>query len=167
MMMQHRNWFNALKTLVIVAFVFLVNTKCLACAEEISNSSEENNLQIQEPDETAMAKRAWKELQGSWGKRNYDEDIQKLLQNEEYLDEPQFRTVNVISEDSEIPSPAVEKRAWQSMNNAWGKRASRQFRGVGSWKREPGNWGNLRGLWGKRSTNPQWSKLSSAWGRKK
>ncbi|KMZ00214.1 allatostatins MIP [Drosophila simulans] len=59
----------------------------------------------------------------------------------------------------------VEKRAWKSMNVAWGKRRQAQgwnkFRGAWG-KREP-TWNNLKGMWGKRD---QWQKLHGGWGKR-
>lgn len=177
---MHSNWFNALKTLSVIFLIFLINTKYLALAEEIPNIGSDDafeNFQIQEPEEARMAKRAWSQLQGSWGKRSYDgineEQRQKVLnnQNDEYLDK--LRTYdyepvigfNFIPDSDDIEnSPPVEKRAWTSMNGAWGKRNWNKLRSTG--KREPGNWNNLRGLWGKRSNDLRsWDKLSSAWGK--
>ncbi|XP_037719791.1 allatostatins MIP [Drosophila subpulchrella] len=61
--------------------------------------------------------------------------------------------------------PDVEKRAWKSMNVAWGKRRQAQgwnkFRGAWG-KREP-TWNNLKGMWGKRD---QWQKLHGGWGKR-
>lgn len=177
------NLFNALK---IFFFIFLLNTKHLVLAGEIPNDSgndDSDSLQIPEPDEARMAKRAWKQLQGSWGKRSFDglsqEQLRKLnqnYQNDDYLESPRsfdyepsrVHDFNMISDsdDFDEASPSVEKRAWKSMNGAWGKRDWNQMRGNG-WgkKREPGNWNNLRGLWGKRSSPQNWNKLSSAWGK--
>lgn len=177
------NWFNALK---IALFIFLLNTKYLVLADEIPNETDDDDsdaLQIPEPDEARMAKRAWKELHGPWGKRSFDElsqDQQRKLnqnfQNDDYLEnlksfdyEPsRYQDLNMISDEDDFDSslPAVNKRAWKSINGAWGKRNWNQMRGNG-WgkKREPGNWNNLRGLWGKRSAPQNWNKLSSAWGK--
>lgn len=173
-------WFNALKTLSVVVFVLAINNKFFAIAEEIPNEGSDDNLQIQDAEETELAKRAWKQLQGSWGKRNFDgitdEQLQRMIQNsqhEDYVESSKnfasapsrFHGFNMIpdSDDFDESSP-VEKRAWKSMSNAWGKRDWSKFRDNGWGKREPGNWNNLRGLWGKRS--PQsWNKLSSAWGK--
>lgn len=85
-----------------------------------------------------------------------------------------------------------EKRAWNKINAAWGKRRNaptwNKFRGevfellkyylflfqnaflcisipVGAWgKREPG-WNNLKGMWGKRSSK-DWAKLHGGWGKR-
>lgn len=142
----------------------MFNTEHSALAEEIPNEGSDENsesLQIQEPEEAQMAKRAWKQLQGSWGKRNIDgisdEQLQRLIQNymnQDYVEslrsldyqQPRFQGFNLIpdADDFDIPPP-LEKRAWRSMN----KQNSGSRNG---WKkREPGNWNNLRGLWGKRS----------------
>lgn len=175
---MHTNWFNALKTLSLICFIFLINTKYLTFAEEISNVGSEDDLeglQNLEPDEVSMAKRAWSQLQGSWGKRSFDgiteEQNVKQIKSDDYIDklrnygyEP-IVGYNLItdSDDFEMSTP-IEKRAWNSMNGAWGKRNWNKFRSTG--KREPGNWNNLRGLWGKRSNDLRsWNKLSSAWGK--
>ncbi|XP_054733458.1 allatostatins MIP-like [Anastrepha obliqua] len=60
-----------------------------------------------------------------------------------------------------------EKRAWNKMNTAWGKRRNtptwNKFRGAWG-KREPG-WNNLKGMWGKRSSK-DWVKLHGGWGKR-
>lgn len=166
------NWFNALKTLYVLFFIFLINTKCGALDEE--SRREEETYQIPEPDEGEMAKRAWNQLQGTWGKRMFNsEEIHKPRQSGDYLDA--LRNVDyeasrghdynsIPDSDEFVESRPIEKRAWISMNSAWGKRNWSKFRGTG--KREPGNWNNLRGLWGKRSGDSRdWNKLSQAWGK--
>ena len=176
------NWFNALKPLSIIFFVFLLNTKYFSQAEEIPNESRDDDsdsLQISEPDEARLAKRAWNQLQRSWGKRSFDapteEELRKLNQNEDYFEsirsydyEPlRFRDYNMITDSDDFETTqGLGKRAWKSMNGAWGKRDWSQLKGNGCGKkREPGNWNNLRGLWGKRSAPQNWNKLSSAWGK--
>ena len=174
---MHSKWFNVLKTLFVLLFVLLINTKYLTYAEELSNEESDDgseNLQIQQPDEMKIAKRAWSQLQGSWGKRDLDDYREGSVQSEDYPDklrnyeyEPtRLVSFNLISDSDDFEeSQPVEKRAWNSMNGAWGKRTLNKFRGTG--KREPGgNWNNLRGLWGKRSNDLRsWNKLSSAWGK--
>ncbi|CAD7003563.1 unnamed protein product [Ceratitis capitata] len=60
-----------------------------------------------------------------------------------------------------------EKRAWNKINAAWGKRRNaptwNKFRGAWG-KREPG-WNNLKGMWGKRSSK-DWAKLHGGWGKR-
>lgn len=179
---MHSNWFNALKTLSVILFVLLINTRYLTLAEEISNEMSEDdlgNFQIQEPEAARIAKRAWNQLQSSWGKRNDDairaEQLQKQIQNHRIIDNldtlrnsdyapNRFSDYNMISDSDDFEeSQPIEKRAWNSMNGAWGKR---NWKARGTGKREPGSWNNLRGLWGKRSSNPKWNQLTSAWGRK-
>nr|XP_014098480.2 allatostatins MIP [Bactrocera oleae] len=64
-------------------------------------------------------------------------------------------------------TPLSEKRAWNKMNAAWGKRRNaptwNKFRGAWG-KREPG-WNNLKGMWGKRSSK-DWVKLHGGWGKR-
>lgn len=180
---MHRNWFNALKTLAIIFFILVINTKYLALADEVPNEMNEDDLenyQMQELEEARIAKRAWSHLQGSWGKRNDDamreDQVQTQIENHQNIDQPdmlrnfdyeptRFIDYNMISDSDDFEgSQPVEKRAWNSMNGAWGKR-NWKVRSTG--KREPGSWNNLRGLWGKRSSSPKnWNHLSSAWGRK-
>ncbi|XP_036336347.1 allatostatins MIP-like [Rhagoletis pomonella] len=61
----------------------------------------------------------------------------------------------------------TEKRAWNKMNAAWGKRRNaptwNKFRGAWG-KREPG-WNNLKGMWGKRASK-DWGKLHGGWGKR-
>uniref|UniRef100_A0A1L8DQD7 Putative cpij000669 b-type allatostatin prohormone n=1 Tax=Nyssomyia neivai TaxID=330878 RepID=A0A1L8DQD7_9DIPT len=109
-----------------------------------------NTMEI--PEEEDM-KRSWTNLQASWGKRWPDE-----------LDEFDDGRLEGLAD-------VGQKRTWKAINGAWGKRVAgaspgsdwHKFRS--SWgKREPG-WNNLKGLWGKRSTN-NWNKLSSSWGKR-
>lgn len=121
--------------------------------------------------EHVIAKRAWNQLHGGWGKRSFEEEP-----SDDDLDELQRQTLlrlyveqlNRIDNSEYVPEAdddaAMEKRAWNSMNQAWGKRAWNEMRSSGWGKRNPDNWNNMRGLWGKRSE--KWGKLSSAWGRK-
>ncbi|XP_055681340.1 allatostatins MIP [Lutzomyia longipalpis] len=99
-------------------------------------------------------KRSWNNLQASWGKRWPDE-----------LDEIDDGRFEGIADGRDVG----QKRTWKAINGAWGKRVTG---GSGDWhkfrsawgKREPG-WNNLKGLWGKRSTN-NWNRLSSGWGKR-
>jgi hypothetical protein len=156
-------WFNALK---IVFFIFLLNTKYLVLADEVLNEiadDDSDSLQIPEPDEAKMAKRSWRQLRTSWGKRSFDDLRQEQLrrsnqnyQNDDYLDNlrsldygpSRLQDFNLISDDDFDGPLPINKRAWKSINGAWGKRDWIRRNGGGS-KREPGNWGNLKGLWGK------------------
>lgn len=176
---MHRNWFNVLKTLSVIFFILLINTRYLTLAEEISSEGRDDEseiFQIQQPDEARISKRSWNQLQGSWGKRVLDdarEGNSQIQQIEDYpvglrsydYEPTRFVGYNLVSDSEEIDeSQPIVKRAWNSMNGAWGKRNLNRFRGTG--KREPGNWNNLRGLWGKRSVDPRsWKKLSPSWGK--
>lgn len=179
---MHRKWFNVLKTLSVIFFVLLINTNYLTFAQEISNEGIDNdseNYQIQQPEESKVAKRGWSQLQGSWGKRSLNDFTERNFRNPEmnveypdrliirsydYEYEP-TRFAGLISDSDDFDElQPVEKRAWNSMNGAWGKRNWNKLRGTG--KREPGNWNNLRGLWGKRSNDLRsWKKLSPSWGK--
>lgn len=174
---MHNNWFNALKTLYVLFFIFLINTKCTALDDESRNEKADIGsevYQIQEPEEGEMAKRAWNQLQATWGKRAFNlKEGNTPLNNDDYMDALRNLDYDVsrihdnylMSDSRELEVPqTVEKRAWNSMNSAWGKRNWSKYRGTG--KREPGNWNNLRGLWGKRSRDTRsWNKLSQAWGK--
>lgn len=133
-------------------------------ADEVVNEIADDELdgyQIPEPDEARMAKRAWKQLRASWGKRSFDELRQEQLrrmnqnyQNDDYLEnlrsldyEPRLQDFNMISDDDFDGSLPINKRAWKSINGGWGKRDWIRRNGGGS-KRQNGNWGNLKGLWG-------------------
>ncbi|CRK88525.1 CLUMA_CG002272, isoform A [Clunio marinus] len=75
---------------------------------------------------------------------------------------PKLRGYILDDEDSYDVIP-LQKRAWNSINNAWGKRGS-ALRPMG-WKREPArlHWNNLRGMWGKRSQPQSWNKIAPAY----
>lgn len=183
---MHSNWLNSLKTLCIISFFLLLNARC-SLADDIPNEDGEDDSgsrQIQEPEDERLAKRAWQQLQESWSKRNLideikNENFQSAFQNsrnEDYQDGPRnvenepprlrdYKPIPITDEfEDRLP---VDKRAWKSMSNAWGKRDWSKFntRDFGWGKREPGNWNNLRGLWGKRSSPQSWNRLSSAWGK--
>ncbi|XP_034656717.1 allatostatins MIP [Drosophila subobscura] len=94
-----------------------------------------------------------------------NQDMQPQLQQQQ---QQQQRQQQQSGEDMlEDPEAAgnMEKRAWKSMNVAWGKRRQAQgwnkFRGAWG-KREP-TWNNLKGMWGKRD---QWQKLHGGWGKR-
>ncbi|KAH8286307.1 hypothetical protein KR054_006585 [Drosophila jambulina] len=138
-------------------------------------------------------KRAWQSLQSSWGKRASvgdagDPDIYMtghfvplvITDGTNTIDwdtferlasgqapQQQLQQSPQSGEDLEefAGEPDVEKRAWKSMNVAWGKRRQAQgwnkFRGAWG-KREP-TWNNLKGMWGKRD---QWQKLHGGWGKR-
>lgn len=181
-MKMQANWFNALKTLFVLFFVLLLNAKHFAFADDElgeDRSEDAESLQIQEPYEDIAAKRAWNQLQGTWGKRDFDDlkDSMQHYQSDDYLDnsrnfdyEPQrLQNPKPISDADDYDTQVMKKRAWKAINGAWGKREDwGKMRNAG--KREPGNWNNLRGLWGKRSGPPErgarsWNRLSSAWGK--
>lgn len=170
---MHSIWLNALKSLSLVFFIILINTKPFALAEETpDDTSNDDAFQIEEPEETGLAKRSWIQLHRSWGRNIPDEDqMKKAIRNYQELDYPDYdlpaiREHNSISNMDEFEGlHLAEKRAWHAINGAWGKRNLNRFRGTG--KREPGSWNNLRGLWGKRSGGDprNWNKLSQAWGK--
>ncbi|KAH8300535.1 hypothetical protein KR018_011865 [Drosophila ironensis] len=146
--------------------------------------------QLSEGDLYGNNKRAWQSLQNGWGKRadSGDPDIymtghfvplvitdgtntidwdtfERLAsgQAQQPVAQPQPQSGEELDEMG--AEPDMEKRAWKSMNVAWGKRRQAQgwnkFRG--SWgKREP-TWNNLKGMWGKRD---QWQKLHGGWGKR-
>jgi hypothetical protein len=149
------NWFNVLKTLALITFIILLNSRCYIAAAENGeirkNAAGDNMLESDDTASSMAAKRAWQQLQGGWGKRFASDD--EL--SDERLDNQQIKVNDNNLEYFYGPrlSSQTEKRAWNSMNRGWGKRDWGQLRSNG-WgkKREPANWNNLRGLWGKRSS---------------
>lgn len=131
---------NAIKTVPFIVLFLMINLYTRVRADGVQNDENENNidksLQSQDPIEQ-QSKRAWKQLQGSWGKRNFDgeenaeEQIRNIqillsyLQNEGY-------TINHRNSDYDALTKSyvgqiddnqpIEKRAWKSMNGGWGKR---------------------------------------------
>jgi hypothetical protein len=171
--MYASNWICGLKMAICMTVIFVL--VAFTSAGKLTNANDHketsspslNNLPAgSNSQEHVIAKRAWDQLHGGWGKRSYDEEP-----SEDDIDELQRQALLRLYADQlngYIPEAdddaAMEKRAWNSMNAAWGKRAWNELRGSGWGKRNPDNWNNMRGLWGKRAE--KWGKLSSAWGRK-
>jgi hypothetical protein len=161
---MYDNWNYGLKMDVLLVIMFM----CLmfVSAEDVAKEPQISPV----AGEHTIAKRAWQQLQGSWGKRNIDDEPKQ-----DSLEDLQRRVMlllaNRVDEGEYVPDydETPEKRAWQSMGNgerekplkkcfssliffkAWGKRNWSQMRGAGWGKREAGNWNNMRGLWGKRT----------------
>lgn len=140
--------------LFLIILLFKKNCQVLAADEEantnLSNEASNNSqksIDQQQDEGISVAKRAWKQLQGGWGKRDGETDYQIvrnwLTQNalnedyndrnldydSSYLTQPRQRLMNNnYDEDS---GENVEKRAWKQMNAAWGKRQNdwNKFRG--------------------------------------
>jgi len=176
---MYRNWNNALKALYIFVLLMLITHQTLVDAAAVAEESEEDVLQkIQLDDDVNdvnLAKRAWKQLQNGWGKRNINEELHyaqilqdypESLRSYDYEATTRLKPFNLMLSDADGDETgvAVEKRAWKQLRGA-GKRDWNQLRGTGWGKREPGNWNNLRGLWGKRSAPQSWNRLSNAWGK--
>lgn len=165
---MYDNWNYGLKmvfSLLVISVLMLASA-----AEKVANADDGKELAKAPTNQHhAIAKRAWNQLQGSWGKRSVDEDLKddsiEELQRKimKYYSEQLENKVDDNDFEPEDYEGPVDKRAWKSMSNAWGKRDWSQLRGNGWGKRESPNWNNMRGLWGKRS--PGWNKLSSAWGK--
>ena len=156
---MYDNWNYSLKMDILLAIMFM--SLMFASAENVASVEEgkENSISSQtipiasQTGEHTISKRAWQQLQGGWGKRSIEDETKQ-----DSLEDLQRKVMqllaNRVDEGEYVPdyydAPA-EKRAWQSMGNAWGKRNWSQMRGSGWGKREAGNWNNMRGLWGKRS----------------
>lgn len=180
------NWSYGLKMATVMFMLLMVASAAEKVAESATDGKETPSASqdARSGPEHTVAKRAWQQLQGGWGKRNADDDesleelqrrIMKLYSDQllsNRVDENEF-----TPEDYDTPA---DKRAWKSMGNAWGKRDWSQLRGNGWGKRESQNWNNMRGLWGKRTPGEPdeifrnlfifmhstgWNKLSSAWGK--
>lgn len=162
------NWFNALKTLTIIALICLLNARHFASAEILADDDGKNfDDKFQEPsndDIEIASKRSWQQLHGSWGKRMVTDREQPLEQKPQIADDVNANNLDYLyGVGPRISQNLNDKRTWKTMNNSWRKRDWAQLRNNG-WgkKREPNNWNNLRGLWGKRSS-PQltWNKAES------
>jgi hypothetical protein len=76
------------------------------------------NSPVEPTGEHTIAKRAWQQLQGGWGKRNVnDETKQESL--EDLQRRVMFLLANRVDEGEYVPDydETPEKRAWQSMGN--------------------------------------------------
>lgn len=176
--MYASNWICGLKMAICMTVIFVLVAFTSAGKltnandhKETSSSSQNNVPTGAGSPEHVVEKREWNQFHGGWGKRSYDDElsdddlneIQRMALLRLYADQ-----LNRVDNSEFIPEAdddaAMEKRAWNSMNQAWGKRAWNELHGAGWGKRNPDNWNNMRGLWGKRAE--KWGKLSSAWGRK-
>lgn len=159
-------WFNALKTLTIIALISFLNaprhfTSAEIIADENGNEKFSQELSTDDVVEAA-SKRAWQQLHSVWGKRSSTDDEQPLQRG---APPPQFINDDGANRNLDLygPGPRIsnfnDQRTPRTMNNSWRKRDWAQLRNNWGKKREPNNWNNLRGLWGKRSS-PQltWSK---------
>jgi len=173
--MMQDNWNFGLKMLLAMVLVIIV-----VSADEVVNAGDSKQAaQLseiaaaqgaqQQPKEQGLrlVKRAWKQLQSGWGKRNFNEEdnedsIEELQRKIWKMYADQLKANNQIEEnagdyEADYDGQPMDKRAWKQMNGAWGKRDWNQLRGTGWGKRE------MRGLSGKRAQ--AWNKLSSAWGK--
>lgn len=148
------NWNYGLK-MASVMFMLLMVASAAEKAASAADGRETPSASDNAP-EHIVAKRAWQQLQGGWGKRGSnddDESVEELQRRIMRLYADQLMS-NKVDENEYAPedydTPA-DKRAWKSMGNAWGKRDWSQLRGNGWGKRESPNWNNMRGLWGKRT----------------
>jgi hypothetical protein len=115
------NWNNGLKMIFSLGIVLALLS--------LASAADENPIPSQnapaESDQHVMAKRAWNQLQGSWGKRNVADDnsLEELQRKLIKMYAEQLLTNNVdLVDEEEYEDGPVEKRAWNSMNSAWGKR---------------------------------------------
>jgi hypothetical protein len=153
---MNTNWNFMIKTSAIFLIILLFKKNCLVSAvDEEANANMSNDasnsqkvVDQQTGDGINVAKRAWKQLQAGWGKRDdiSDGDYQMLrnyfhnLPVDDYNDRSNDYDTNYLTaaklrlgnenvdEDS---TENVEKRAWKQMNAAWGKRVNdwNKFRG--------------------------------------
>lgn len=154
---MYNNWNYGLKMDVLLAIMFICLMSVLAeNVASVDEAKETSNVSPNSPSTTGehtVAKRAWQQLQGGWGKRSNDDEA-KQDSLEELQQKVMLLLANRVEDTEYVPDyydTPIEKRAWKSMGTAWGKRDWSQMRGSGWGKREAGNWNNMRGLWGKRS----------------
>jgi hypothetical protein len=176
-MNKHYNWLCGMKALSLIIVLFNMKN-CAVSSEEHINDNANQFLQ-----ETNEDKRTWRSQPSVYNKKNnfgmidYDE-LQKyapLIRNTEYADLMQNIDYDSSKLDAfnqifteDVDNSEAEKRSWKP-SYAW-KRGPRDpntnwanAQNAAWGKRQPGNWNNLRGLWGKRST---WGRLQGSWGRK-
>lgn len=142
---------------VLAAAVSSLLVLCVHQAGVFADEGESEAAGVHDPSSDAhasseAAKRAWKDLHGSWGKRGWN-DLQ-----------------GVWGKRGPAPpnlSSVWRKRGdWNAFRGSWGKREGNWNNLKGLWgKRADGNWNNLKGLWGKRSDG-QWNKLGALWGKR-
>lgn len=153
---MNTNWNFMIKTSAIFLIILLFKKNCLVLAadeEANANMSNDPNESQKVGDSESndgynVAKRAWKQLQAGWGKRddtseadyqmirNYFQNLpaedyndRNLDYESNYLTPAKLRIGNANQDEDNTEN--VEKRAWKQMNAAWGKRVNdwNKFRG--------------------------------------
>lgn len=117
---MYDNWNYGLKMDVLLVIMFMC--LMLASAEDVAGGKEpalpQNAPVAAQAGEHMIAKRAWQQLQGGWGKRSMDDESKQ-----DSLEDLQRRVMlllaNRVDEGEYVPDydEAPEKRAWQSMGN--------------------------------------------------
>lgn len=134
-------WSTNLSPLIICIIVIIAFCQTSqAIDDDVNNSNQMSNENLHEPTDAYIAnlirhnnlKRSWQSLQGSWGKRTgeLNDDYNNRVYREENLDFGVPELPNPVNDDYDYSN--IEKRAWKSMNGAWGKRVN-------------SNWNNFRG----------------------
>ena len=136
---------NAIKTVPLIVLFLMINLYTQVKADGVPNDGNESDVDkslLSQDQIEQQSKRTWKQLQGSWGKRSFDEEdnaeeqiknIQRLLnylQNEGYTINHRTTDYDALTRNyvGQIDdSQPIEKRAWKSMNGGWGKRQNGKF----------------------------------------
>lgn len=133
------NIWNSITSIILVWILLITLTTNYGV--NCDDQSEQNQLDTGDNLMANEKRSSWQNLQGSWGKRN--------LQLEELLQDPRYNNYGTgvvddlmaSGENYYIPNGLLNdderqiaevKRAWNSMNGAWGKRVNKdwnKFRG--------------------------------------
>lgn len=122
---MYGNWNHEMKMVSIMVVLLIA----FASATDEKAASSDNSKEISnDQNKHIVAKRAWQQLQGGWGKRSNDEEP-----NTESLEELQRKILKLYSDhllENQVESAdddydmdgEVSKRAWQKLQGSWGKR---------------------------------------------
>jgi hypothetical protein len=166
---MHFYWINGMRAFSLILIIVLSSIKHHTAAEmkfysgDYGRSNNQQTYEINEPNKML------KNLQENWRMGNVMEDNAQNMIPSYYgnsdSNAQKHSSFNNYKSNGELTT--VDKRLWKIFNEQGTRKRQGQswnnLRNGGSWGKREGNWNNLRGLWGKRSS---WDKLQGSWGRK-
>ncbi|XP_075234494.1 myoinhibiting peptide precursor [Lycorma delicatula] len=163
--------------LVVMLAVALGEESAQPALASIADHPQAQSPLAQTFEEDEEEKRAWRDLQSSWGKRGWQDMPSAGWGKRGWQDMPSAGWGKRGWQD--MPSAGWGKRGWKDLpSSGWGKRGWRDMPSAGWGKR---GWQDLQGGWGKRSypefededlndlmeeDKRAWSSLKGTWGKR-
>ena len=156
---MHSNWINKMRSgKFLLIPIFLISILSLEANQVEAASFDDGRYEVA----VKRAGSGWHNLQGVWGKRSDETalDYDDAKSNDYFeLDPIRDYDTSKMKSDDDFWNYGDDKinMSKRSRPGNWGISRKPGWR-----KRQPGNWNNLRGLWGKRSSG---KTLQSDWRR--